>query len=461
MSRNKFWRSSTLLFFLLPIHVHLLKYECSTIYAQTPSWHIIYQGNRYFHFSKMDFIDEQNGWIGGRVFDSTPPNAIKSLVFKTTDAGNTWEEQQFDSLTNSAIGIEDVKFLNSFTGILTSSKCVYFTRDGGDSWTKHVFQNDSLIYYTAYLLNDSTWIIGGGEVWGSWGSISPGGGDNTVNVIKKTTDFGNTWSEVFIDTLSPIYSMDFINDSCGIAIAGNRVLFTNNYGGDWKYINHSQNLSYFSEVQSVDDKIFALAKESNSQDEVLLISSDNGYNWDTRYVFNSHPAIFCMYFADSLFGRVGGITSGRDILLTTDGGYTWISEATPINWSIHSIYTTRNIGFAGSHEGYIQKYGIPTQINQKENEAVLNQSVKIYPNPGNEIFTISIFSNPQSTINAEIYDILGNRIIHLIKDKKVIGKFDAVWNSKNENRRQVASGVYFLILKTDKRVLTKKILLIR
>ena len=441
------WTYLLLLLYLLPIQ------------GQIPTWYISYQGSQYDRFWTMNFIDEQNGWIAGRIFDSTPPFAIKSLVLKTTDGGNTWIEQQFDSLTNSAVVIEDINFLDTLTGILTSTLKIYFTQDGGNSWTKNEFPNDSLVYYTSHLFNDSTWIVGGGE---TRGSFPPGGGGFSVNVIKKTTDFGATWSHVFLDTLSPVSSMDFLNDSCGVAIAGNRILYTNNYGDSWNYINYSPNLIYFIKIQSINNNVFALATERDSYIDILLKSLDNGHTWYTIYTFNTEGSIHCMHFANSLYGRAGGMTNGNNILLTTDGGFNWIEESLPVNMTVHSIFSTQNTGFAGAYDGgIILKYGIPSLIHQKDRLSKTTQTVEIFPNPGNEQFTISIFSNLQSIINVEIYDILGNKINHLIKNKKIISKFNAIWNSKNNENQQVASGIYFTVIKTDKKVLTKKILLLR
>ena len=109
-----------------------------TINTQSPKWHIVYHTNRSFQFSAINFCNDKIGWIGGKVWDSNPPNAIRSIVLKTSNSGITWQPQVFDSATVSSNFIHDISFLDSLTGIITSKQKIYYTFDGGKSWNKHI-----------------------------------------------------------------------------------------------------------------------------------------------------------------------------------------------------------------------------------------------------------------------------------------------------------------------------------
>ena len=84
-----------------------------------------------------------------------------------------------------------------------------------------------------------------------------------------------------------------------------------------------------------------------------------------------------------------------------------------------------------------------------------------YPNPFNPETTIS-FNNPQSgKVNLSIFNIKGQLVKTLLDDETSAGPHSLVWNGKDERGKNVASGIYFTKIKTDKSVQTKKMLLIK
>ena len=65
-----------------------------------------------------------------------------------------------------------------------------------------------------------------------------------------------------------------------------------------------------------------------------------------------------------------------------------------------------------------------------------------YPNPFNPVTTI-IYQIPfESKINIEVYNILGQKVITLIDDKKLAGYYDVQWDGHSQNGAKVASGIY-------------------
>jgi hypothetical protein len=91
-------------------------------------------------------------------------------------------------------------------------------------------------------------------------------------------------------------------------------------------------------------------------------------------------------------------------------------------------------------------------------------SVKLdgnYPNPFNPETKISFSLPTEQKIELTVYNLKGQKVRQLIKGDFIPGQHSVVWNGKNENGCNVASGVYFYQLKTKEKELTKKMLLLK
>lgn len=428
----------------------LLTFSSATLNAQSPNWHIVYHTNNGFQFSASNFSNADIGWIGGKAWDSNPPNAIKSIILKTTNAGLTWQPQVFDSLTNSARNIYEISFLDSLTGIITASHKIYYTFDGGKNWNNQTL-NDSLIYRSCYLLNDSTWIVSGWQRWSPW----PEGGEyGFAYEVLKTDDYGKTWN--MINTPHPIESIHFFDDSSGIAFFDGNVLYTKDYGENWEILSLIQGLSVIS-AQVIGNQIIALT-DDNKLHNIIIKSYDRGKNWKTIYTFSFEPA-WCMCFADTLYGRIG--SSAGEIYVTYDGGFNWTKEQTPINGLIISILQSNGLWFAGSYDGHILKYSTPTLVEKNGNKLDSNLKIEIYPNPSNSNFIILASTNKIKSFTVSIYNSLGQKIKTLTKNNEDSGKFNLVWDGTNQYDKLVGSGLYFVVFKTFDTIVTKRLLLLR
>jgi len=86
-------------------------------------------------------------------------------------------------------------------------------------------------------------------------------------------------------------------------------------------------------------------------------------------------------------------------------------------------------------------------------QSQIPHSVRIisnYPNPFNSTTTISFSLNIKSKIRLEIYDILGNKIKTLINDEVLEAQFyKVIWQGQNNHGVTVASGTYYLFLRSE------------
>ncbi len=85
-----------------------------------------------------------------------------------------------------------------------------------------------------------------------------------------------------------------------------------------------------------------------------------------------------------------------------------------------------------------------------------------YPNPFNPSTHITFALPKENTISLEIYNILGQKVKTLLRNKELAAGYHTLqWNSTNDAGSFVASGVYIIKLKGDKAVKIKKAVLIR
>ena len=85
-----------------------------------------------------------------------------------------------------------------------------------------------------------------------------------------------------------------------------------------------------------------------------------------------------------------------------------------------------------------------------------------YPNPFNPETTISFtLTESSDNVNIEIYDIRGRKIKNLYKGALNEGLNNIVWNGNDELNNNVASGVYFIRVKTNHESIERKILLLK
>ncbi len=93
--------------------------------------------------------------------------------------------------------------------------------------------------------------------------------------------------------------------------------------------------------------------------------------------------------------------------------------------------------------------------------AEMNQN---YPNPFNPETIVSFNLTTESTVFTEltIYNIKGQKVRTLANENLPAGEYEYLWNGKNDAQKRVASGIYFISLQVNKKVIaTRKCLLLK
>jgi hypothetical protein len=106
----------------------------------------------------------------------------------------------------------------------------------------------------------------------------------------------------------------------------------------------------------------------------------------------------------------------------------------------------------------VADYGGSFTLTELPSSWALHQN---YPNPFNPTTVIPFDLVESTTVELAVYDLLGQRVA-LIQDAVLpAGHHEIIWNGRNSSGDQVASGVYFVQLRTAEFVATRKMVKIK
>jgi photosystem II stability/assembly factor-like uncharacterized protein len=204
------------------------------------------------------------------------------------------------------------------------------TTNGGDSWTQ---LNASTIpgLEACYFFDENTGFIGGWQ-----------------NYFAKTTDGGLTWTPSTIaPTIWYVQEIDFYDNLHGmVCCAGAENYRTSDGGLTWTQMTGLsvgvEDLDYVSS-----SLIYAVGG-----DEKIAKSTDGGANWSIIYTGNFQSPFLGVDFLNPNYGVVGG-EDGK-VMITNDGGSTWFDTiAGPYFHLFHGVhvFNTDSTYIAGTPEG--------------------------------------------------------------------------------------------------------------
>jgi hypothetical protein len=84
-----------------------------------------------------------------------------------------------------------------------------------------------------------------------------------------------------------------------------------------------------------------------------------------------------------------------------------------------------------------------------------------YPNPFNPETSIAYSTKDAGNVSIDIYNIKGQKVKTLVNEFKQAGNHNVVWNGRDDNNHQVASGVYLYKMRNGKFSSTRKMILMK
>ena len=106
---------------------------------------------------------------------------------------------------------------------------------------------------------------------------------------------------------------------------------------------------------------------------------------------------------------------------------------------------------SGAPLSTVEEMSVPTQYALSQN----------YPNPFNPETRISYDIVSSGMVSIVVYDILGRKIVDLVNESKVPGRYNVLWNGNDALGNPVGSGVYLYQLKSGQFSKTRKMVISR
>jgi len=129
----------------------------------------------------------------------------------------------------------------------------------------------------------------------------------------------------------------------------------------------------------------------------------------------------------------------------------WLGE-------IQMVWTDTRNGDQDVYSGRMNMTGVA------EKDPVLPENLRLaspYPNPFNSSVTVSFFASSESRVELEVVDLLGRRVADIFKGTSRVGENSYTWNGLDRHGNEVSSGIYFMRLKGQDRIQTRKAVLLR
>jgi len=380
-------------------------------------------------------------------------------------------------------------FYSGSSNLMTTPFAIgYATSPDGYSWTKNpsnpIFEADGsgfdafLVAEGIIIIEDSLWILyynarsgggpGPGPSIGRATSTSPDGPWDRLNDPILTTGSSGEWDAAFI-TPNAILPVD----------SGYIMYYSGGTGFPFPPSDHAMvGLAFSSDGinwTKYDDPLTTNPPYAES-DPVLTLGSagsyDSGLAWESDVL--KTPNGFEMFYTgdpDSWAGeRICYATSedginwikddlNNPILLLTQS-WTTLDLVAPSAIKIDNEYFVYYIGNTTLFNGQIGLATSPVVTGVESNKDDLGiktfQLYQNYPNPFNPNTIISWQLARNSFVTLKVYDVLGSEVETLINEEKPAGIHEV-----NFNGSELTSGVYFYQLRTDQKIITKKMILLR
>jgi len=102
-------------------------------------------------------------------------------------------------------------------------------------------------------------------------------------------------------------------------------------------------------------------------------------------------------------------------------------------------------------------------LNLDENNHIAKSPMLGYPfpNPFNPIVDVPLIMGKKEHVQISIHNILGEHIIDLVNGVIKSGNHNIQWNGVNEMNEMSPSGIYFVVLKTESRTQSQKLLFVQ
>ena len=389
------------------------------------------------NLNDVAFVDSLTGWAVGN----------NGVIVATTNGGNDWQLQECDTHAQ----LESVCFVDKDNGWIAGyDGTVLKTVNGGNRWEKINFPQTGRLYSNHFISPDTGWVSGESEY------------------IYKTVNAGESWQKQVTDAnteyILRFHSIYFINSKIGWAAGGNyyytsgRLYKTEDGGENWEWIFLGTNIVF--DINFADKNMGWLVTCGGCGDDgttSIYQTNNMGRSWTEQFFLKKFSTFTSVFAVNQKIAWVTG-WFGK-IYYTENGGESWYLQNTNIKNCLSSIYfTSEKIGWAVGENGIILKSvtgGITTVKNQDHTSVQKFHLLQNYPNPFNPTTSLQYHLQQNDHVKLVIYNQNGQLVQTLVDEFQKAGSHKILWDAGD-----LASGIYFYQIITNKFTETKKMLLL-
>lgn len=351
------------------------------------------------------------------------------LVVKTTNKGYNWEP------ISNAIPLpylNNIGFFDEFNGIKTTYNTLMMTDDGGYSWSvkevgidvkyKDLSVPSSTVGYI--LSNNNNKLVktmNGGQDWSIYDlPVLPENVDYTRiqfvtelvgylcgenGYVYRTEDGGQTWQDKSIMNESDLTAIYFVNENLGwLTNEDGQVMRTVSGGNSYSYYQLEVNNTVYKplDVFFVNEQIGYIATTQGA----LFKTGNGGITWDIISNISSGAFLTKIYFSDEI---TGWYKATDKILYTENGGVSWeLQQNYNDTWLTDMFFLNENYGWLCGENNFIAKYDFPVNVGGVKKQ---NSIMSIYPNPSNDMLSVSTNTDNDLITHYSISDLNGRLLI--------------------------------------------------
>ena len=146
------------------------------------------------------------------------------------------------------------------------------------------------------------------------------------------------------------------------------------------------------------------------------------------------------------------LISTQDISSKRDGNYNYKDNSVNLNQHYYYLLITLD------YNGLQMVYG-PIEVTVEAPECFTLQ--QNYPNPFNPTTRIDYTIAKQTDVRINVYNIIGQQIITLVRKNQVAGSYSVSWNGKDRSGQQLGSGLYYYRMQAGNFSQVRKMLLVQ
>lgn len=281
--------------------------------------------------SDINFVSPTTGWAVG----------TGGQIYKTTDAGFTWESQGENYESAASLGLNTVFFLDENTGWVGATQGIVLkTTDGGATWSSYSI-TEEIPHITVnqfrglqFVNEDTGYLISGA---------------NRHLFIFRSDDGGESWAVQDSIVGENWLAMDFYDANKGVLVGenNNTQRYTSDGGVTWLASDATPSVSRLSSLNAVkwvgENDVVAIGQGNSFQGLAtpVLKSTDGGATWEMQ-TFNTPDMqdvfLGLEFHTDGRLVAMGHNRTTTGVVATSaDFGETWDVITTNLNVQLQSF----------------------------------------------------------------------------------------------------------------------------